>query len=156
MDLWKTTHCSRGGMWTDRVAASIYDTTASILWGQDEDEGDQCSPTSRASRVAKEDQVFQEVYRQTTGVKYSRSRGHGYMSNPKRKQKLLEERMFQERLERLEQQERQMQEMMRKNEAEKEAEREQLKAAIREELMGEVQTMMAPYRQSLTTEVTRT
>ena len=45
---------------------------------------------------------------------------------------------------------------MQKHEAEKEAEREQLKATLRQELMGEVETMMVPYRQALLGEVTRT
>ena len=128
-------------------------STVRILSQSHSDEGDEEEePTSHTSHALKEDQVFQQTYKDTTGAKYTRPRGHGYMSNPKGKQKLLEDRMFQERLNRLEEQERQMQEKMQKHEAEKAAEREQLKAALRQELMGEFQSMLAPYRQSMMTE----
>lgn len=62
--------------------------------------------------------------------------------------------MFQDRLLRLEQQEKQMQEMMQKSEAEKAEERDRLVEAIRLQLMGDLQTLVA--RQALTKEVSRT
>ena len=68
-------------------------------------EEEQVFQSSHTSGPAKEDQVFQETYMETTGAKYSRSCGHGYLSNTKRKQAALEGRMIQERIGRLKEQE---------------------------------------------------
>ncbi|RLN28423.1 hypothetical protein C2845_PM05G21700 [Panicum miliaceum] len=57
--------------------------------------------------------------------------------------------MIQERLERLEEQEHRFQEKVEKREADKAVELEQLKAALRQKLMGDFETVMAPYRQAL-------
>jgi phosphopantothenoylcysteine synthetase/decarboxylase len=111
------------------------------------DEMGEHEPRSVTSANGKEDHVFQETYRETIGSKSTKSRGHGYLSNPNRNQHLLQERLFQERLERLEERECEFQqkvkEQLEKQEAEKEAEKEQLKASIRQELLQELQTMIA-------------
>ncbi|RLM75511.1 uncharacterized protein C2845_PM15G03540 [Panicum miliaceum] len=132
LETWRTTHTTREGEWTHEVAESIYTSTARML--SVASQSDEEDPTSDTCGPAKDDQVFQQTYKETTGANYTRSRGHCYLSNPKGKQQILQERMIQERLERLKEQE---------------PELEQLKAALRQELMGEFETVMAPYRQAL-------
>nr|TKW38724.1 hypothetical protein SEVIR_1G134600v2 [Setaria viridis] len=103
-------------------------------------------PRSITSASAKEDLVFQEMYKERTGAKSTKPRGQGYMSDPNRNQ-LLQERLFQERLEKFKEQEREFQqkvkEQLAKQEAKNEAEKEQLKASIRQKLMQEFQIMLA-------------
>ena len=97
-----------------QLIVSCYQTSTSRkLSLAQSDEEEQVFQSSHTSGPAKEDQVFQETYMETTGAKYSRSRGHGYLLNPKRKQAALEERIIQERKERLKEQERQLQEKMK-------------------------------------------
>ena len=103
-------------------------------------------PRSYTSEAAKEDHIFQETYKETTGSKSNKTRGLGYLSRSNRSQ-MHQERLLQERLDRLEERERELQDRVTaqlvKQEAEKKAEMEQIKASIRQELMKEFQSMMA-------------
>uniref|UniRef100_A0A0D9XZ19 Uncharacterized protein n=1 Tax=Leersia perrieri TaxID=77586 RepID=A0A0D9XZ19_9ORYZ len=107
-------------------------------------------PRSYTSEAAKEDHLFHKTYKETTGCKSNNNHGHGYLSKSNRSQ-LHQERILQERLEKLKQRERELQkrveEELAKKEAEKEAEMEQIKASIRQELMQEFQAMMAQNQQ---------
>ena len=109
--------------------------------------------TSDTSAAAKEEAIFQETYKETTGAKATKSRGVGYLANQKR-QKVLQEQMIQQRLQMLEQKERDLNEKLARHDKEKEAEREALKASLRQELMGEFQLLIAQNRQALPNEVT--
>lgn len=83
------------------------------------------------------DLVFQQTYKETTGIKSSKLCGHGYLSNPN-KTKLLHDR--------IEEQGRMVDSLraqIAQDAANKEAEKEQLKAALRAELMKEFATIMA-------------
>ena len=62
-------------------------------------------------------------------------RGHGYMLNPN-SNKVIQERMLQDRLGMLEAREHELGEKLKKHEAEKEIEKQQLKDTIRREMMG--------------------
>lgn len=87
--------------------------------------------------TAKEDQVLQETYKETTGAKSSKSRGHGYMNNPNKNQ-LLQQRFVEQEREIV-----RLKEHLAQQEAQKEAEKAQLAASIRASVMQEVQAMMA-------------
>ncbi|RCV43355.1 hypothetical protein SETIT_9G287900v2 [Setaria italica] len=67
------------------IAESVMTSTSRKLSLAQSDEEEQVFQSSHTSGPAKEDQVLQEMYMETTGAKYSSSRGHGYLSNIKRK-----------------------------------------------------------------------
>lgn len=119
---------------------------------EESDEVDQ-EGTSNTSSAAKEEQIFQETYKETTGAKGTKSRGVGYLANQKR-EKVLQERMIQNRLQILEDRERELNEKLQRHEQDKEAEKEALKASIRQELMGEFQALMAQNQSAVPNEVT--
>lgn len=87
--------------------------------------------------IAEEDLILQETYKETTGAKSTKSRGHGYMSNPNKNQ-LLEEKFLEQGRELV-----RLKEQLAQQAAQKEAEKEQLAASIRASVMQEVQAMMA-------------
>lgn len=94
--------------------------------------------TGQATHDADEENtVLQETYKETTGAKTKRSRGHGYMNN-QNKAKFLHDR-FKE-------QEREIQRLKQQVELqtlEKEEDRAQLAAQIRATVMKEVKAMFA-------------
>lgn len=108
-------------------------------------------PRSITSTTAKEDHVFQAMYKETTGAKSSKVRGHGYLSNPNKNQ------LLQERFEEQEREVQRLKEQLAKEAADKQAEMEEFKATIRQELMQEFQTLIAQnQKQALVQEVIRT
>ncbi|KAF8666437.1 hypothetical protein HU200_053547 [Digitaria exilis] len=108
-------------------------THRKLSMNETNEEGEQESRPDKA----KEDLVLQETYKETTGAKSNKSRGHGYMCNPTKNQLLHDRFLKQEReLERLK-------EHIAEEAAKKEAEKEELAASIRASVMKEVQAMMA-------------
>ena len=87
--------------------------------------------------TSKENLVFQEAYMETTGAKSTKSRGHGYMSNPNKTQ-MLQQRVLEQEHELL-----RLKEQLAKQLADKEAEKEQFISSIRESVMQEVKAMVA-------------
>ena len=87
--------------------------------------------------TAKENLVFQEAYMETTGAKSTKSRGHGYRSNPNKTQ-MLQRRVLEQERELL-----RLKEQLAKQAADKEAEKEQFISSIKESLMQEVKAMVA-------------
>ena len=84
---------------------------------------------STTGATGDEDQAFHKTYQETTGAKYTSSRGHGYVLKPRKKQ------ILQDRLEEQEQEVQRLKEMITQKDAEEEAEKEQIVAIVKEQLM---------------------
>ncbi|KAL6912033.1 hypothetical protein ACP4OV_000838 [Aristida adscensionis] len=135
LELWKTTH-TKGGKWSNKMSESIYTNAARKLSLTETNElGEEESRSTITS--TQEDLVFQATYKETTGTKSNKLRGHSYLTNANKTQ-LLHQRIEEQGLE-----VQKLKEQLAEQPANKEAEKEQLKASIRAELMQEFQAMMA-------------
>ncbi|TVU49668.1 hypothetical protein EJB05_00994, partial [Eragrostis curvula] len=127
MELFKTTH-SKQGEWSSEMSQSIYNAAARKLSLEESDDSGEQESRCTSVPTAKEDLVFQDAYKETTGTKSTKSHGKGYLSNPTKNQLLKE---------RIKEQEREVQilkEQLAKAAADKEADKASLKAEIMEEM----------------------
>ncbi|TVU10813.1 hypothetical protein EJB05_44365 [Eragrostis curvula] len=116
---------------------NIYNATARKLTMTESNELGEEESRSTIFTTVKEDLVFQEAYKETTGTKSTKLHGHGYSSNPSKNQ------LLQKKIEEQAREIQKLKEQLAKKAADKEAEKEQLKASIKAQLMEEFQTLIA-------------